>query len=100
MYVPSTNVYGTQQATTEADDRTPPKDQTSFPKDMMPYCVCIYEWDATFVKAGLKPSNVDLFTRICTRFNIASEASNVYILSGQKLIKNPKNGQFGEFLKN
>ena len=66
MYVPSTNVYGTQQATTEADDRTPPKDQTSFPKDMMPYCVCIYEWDATFVKAGLKPSNVDLFTRICT----------------------------------
>ena len=66
---------------------------------MMPYCVCIYEWDATFVKAGLKPSNVDLFTRICTRFNIASEASNVYILSGQKLIKIVKNGQFGDFLE-
>ena len=33
-------------------------------------------------------------------FNIASEASYVYILSGQKLIKNAKNGQFGEFLKN
>ena len=32
-------------------------------------------------------------------FNIASEASYVYILSGQKLIKNVKNGQFGEFLK-
>ena len=32
-------------------------------------------------------------------FNIASEASYVYILSGQKLIKNAKNGQFGEFLK-
>ena len=33
-------------------------------------------------------------------FNIASEASYVYILSGQKLIKNAKNGPFGEFLKN
>ena len=32
-------------------------------------------------------------------FNIASEASNVYILSGQKFIKNAQNGQFGEFLK-
>ena len=32
-------------------------------------------------------------------FNIASEASYVYILSGQKLIKNAKNAQFGEFLK-
>ena len=31
--------------------------------------------------------------------NIVSEASYVYILSGQKLIKNAKNGQFGEFLK-
>ena len=27
-------------------------------------------------------------------FNIASEASYVYILSGQNLIKNAKNGQF------
>ena len=32
-------------------------------------------------------------------FNIASEASYVFILSGQKLIKNTKNAQFGEFLK-
>ena len=32
-------------------------------------------------------------------FNIASEASYVYILSRQKLIKNAKNGQIGEFLK-
>ena len=32
-------------------------------------------------------------------FNIASEASYVYILSGQKFIKNAKNAQFGEFLK-
>ena len=30
-------------------------------------------------------------------FNFASEASKVYILSGQKLIKSAKNGQFGEF---
>ena len=34
-------MYGTQATTTEADDRTPPKDQTSFPPDMMPYCVDI-----------------------------------------------------------
>ena len=32
-------------------------------------------------------------------FNIASEASYVYILSGQKLIKNAKNSQFGDFCK-
>ena len=32
-------------------------------------------------------------------FNIASEANYVYILSGQKLIKNAKNGRFGKFLK-
>ena len=32
-------------------------------------------------------------------FNIASEASYVYILSEHKLIKNAKNSQFGEFLK-
>ena len=33
-------------------------------------------------------------------FDIASEASYVYILSGQKLMKNTKNGAFGDFLKN
>ena len=33
-------------------------------------------------------------------FNFASEASKVFILSGQKFIKNAKNGQFCEFLKN
>ena len=32
-------------------------------------------------------------------FIIASEASYVYILNGQKLIKNAKNSQFGDFLK-
>ena len=32
-------------------------------------------------------------------FNIASEASYIYILSGQKLIKNAKNGSFWKFLK-
>ena len=32
-------------------------------------------------------------------FNIASEASYVYTLSGQKFIKNAKNVQSGEFLK-
>ena len=33
-------------------------------------------------------------------FIIASEASYVYILSGQKFIKKAKIGQFGVFLKN
>ena len=32
-------------------------------------------------------------------FNIASEASYIYILSGQKFIKNAKKANFGEFLK-
>ena len=32
-------------------------------------------------------------------FNIASEASYIYIFSGQKFIKNAKNAQFCEFLK-
>ena len=31
-------------------------------------------------------------------FNIASEASYVYILCGQKLMKNAKTDNFGEFL--
>ena len=33
-------------------------------------------------------------------FNIASEASYVYILSGQKLIKNAKNGPFWRVCEN
>ena len=33
-------------------------------------------------------------------FNIASEASYGYILSGQKLIKNAKNGQFWRLFEN
>ena len=33
-------------------------------------------------------------------FNIASEASYVYILSGQKFIKNGKKGQFGLVFEN
>jgi len=32
-------------------------------------------------------------------FNIASEASYIYIFSGQKLIKNAKNGQFWQVLE-
>ena len=34
------------------------------------------------------------------RKNLASEASYVYILGGQKLIKNAKNSQFGKVLEN
>ena len=33
-------------------------------------------------------------------FNIASEASYAYILSGQKLIKNAKNGSFWRVFEN
>ena len=33
-------------------------------------------------------------------FNVASEASYVYILTGQKLIKNAKNGPFWRILEN
>ena len=33
-------------------------------------------------------------------FNIASEASYIYILSGQKLIKNAKNGAFWRIFEN
>ena len=33
-------------------------------------------------------------------FNIAIEASYVYILSGQKLIENAKNGQFWRVFEN
>ena len=33
-------------------------------------------------------------------FNIASEASYIYILSGPKLIKNGKNGQFWRVFEN
>ena len=33
-------------------------------------------------------------------FHVASEASYIYILSGQKFIKIAKNGQYDEFLKN
>ena len=33
-------------------------------------------------------------------FNIASEASYVYILSGQKLLKNAKNGPFWRVFEN
>ena len=32
-------------------------------------------------------------------FNIASEASYVYILNGKEFVENAKNSQFGEFLK-
>ena len=49
-----------------------------------------------------KNTSMPLFLKIPEKvaFNIASEASYVYILSGQKFIKNVKKGQFGEILKN
>ena len=50
----------------------------------------------------LKKSNSSQCLKITEKvaFNIASEASNVYILSGQKLNKNAKNGPFWRLFKN
>ena len=64
--------------------------------------------DFTEVKNPLEKSHfqsIDMFSR-CLKitdkvsFNIASEASYVYILSGQKLIKNAKNGPFWRVFEN
>ena len=62
-----------------------------------------YKWDVWF------RSKIDDFHRLRiindsitekVSFNIASEASYVYILSGQKLIKNAKDGQFQRVFEN
>ena len=45
-----------------------------------------------------KPQCLKIIEKVA--FKIASEASYVYILSGQKLIKSAKNGQFGEVFFN
>ena len=50
--------------------------------------------------SNLIPSSQCLKLAQKVAFNIASEASYIYILSGQKFIENAKNSQFGEFLKN
>ena len=52
-----------------------------------------------FEKAKIVHRNRCLKITEKVSFNIASEASYVYILSGQKLIKMPKMVHFGEFLK-
>ena len=63
----------------------------------------------TFVKRKKGKESTDQSYSLITRclkitekvsFKIASEASYVYILSWQKLIKSAKNGQFGELLEN
>ena len=55
------------------------------PQDMQKKCICKYH--------GVWKSKKVLF-------NIASEASYIYILSGQKLIKNAKNGPFWRVFEN
>ena len=57
-------------------------------------------------KTETKKSNYLLYYAQCLKitekvaFNIASEASYGYILSGQKFIKNAKNGQFWRVFEN
>ena len=57
------------------------------------------------VSVTVKSPNFDTFPQ-CLKitkkvaFNIASEASYVYILSGQKFIKDAKNGQFWRVFEN
>ena len=55
----------------------------------------------TFVQIEFLVTKNSLCLKIAEKvaFDIASEASYVYILSRQKFIKNAKNGQFGEFMK-
>ena len=53
-----------------------------------------------------EPTHFDLLLSQCLKitekvaFSITSEVSYIYILSGQKLIKNAKNGQFWRVLEN
>ena len=49
------------------------------------------------VEKEYKKSHLNITEKVA--FNIASEASYVYILNGQKFIKIAKNSQFEEFLK-
>ena len=55
------------------------------------------EWKRLQVR---KASSLCLKITENVSFNIASEASYVYILSGQKLIKNAKNGPFWRVFEN
>ena len=53
----------------------------------------------TKIKENLKQARCLKITEKVS-FNIASEASHVYILIGQKLIKNAKNGSFWGVFEN
>ena len=50
----------------------------------------------SFISQSQSPNCLKITEKVS--FNIASEASYFYILSGQKFIKNAKNTQFVEFL--
>ena len=83
---------------------------------LMGFSLCFKPfWERSFLSRKLKhnwfknfnwPPQVSDNTALCLKitekvsFDIASEASYVYIFSGQKFVKNAKNGRFGEFLKN
>ena len=54
---------------------------------------CFYQGENELISQCLKITEK-------VAFNIASEASYVYILSGQKFIKNAKNGQFWRVFEN
>ena len=62
-------------------------------------------FSSVFEFCGFCPIRIDTVSQ-CLKidqkvaYGVASEASYVYIFSGQKFIENAKNGQFGDFLKN
>ena len=60
---------------------------------MYPISVLAYQWKSPFLPRCLKVTEK-------VSFNNASEASYVYILSGQKLFKNAKNGPFWRVFEN
>ena len=69
------------------------------------YCYCSKpSWILSTCYSSLSTvfENVSRCVKITEKisFNIASEASNVYILSGQKLIKNAKNGPLWRVFEN
>ena len=53
-----------------------------------------------FLKLTICTQNTVFENQEKVSFNIASEASYVYILSGQKLMKNAKNSQYWRLLEN
>ena len=74
-------------------------------KDCIPYKMCKILRKNTISHCCIVQNTCATYTRYLkitekVSFNIASEASCVYILSGQKLIKNAKNGPIWQVFEN